>query len=206
MERYLEAAQQILDRAIITPDLLKTSPPPRCCRPHSPQDRPARTRRRARNSPPPVSIYVDGDYTVRVTVERKDGMGTLSLKVDGARRCTARRAAGTRRSAAPGRARAEAGVTPRVPRCTAFRCGWRAGFACSRCRRRRAGSDRQPDRRAEAHRNPTPEKLALHYRLLGTEPGSRTACRRARRPSRSCARSCARLTGGRWKPPTSLRS
>src|SRR5260370_170013 len=71
MERYMEAAQQILDRAIVTPDLSKTFAMSRELAPG--QDLSER-----------VSIYVDSDYDIRVAVDRKEGMGTLTLKVDGA--------------------------------------------------------------------------------------------------------------------------
>jgi len=87
MERYLEAAQQILDRAIVTPPLVTelTAAELLPTLPKQPDQKTAARELTPRQDlSAPVSIYLDGDYTVRVAVDRRDGMGTLSLKVDGA--------------------------------------------------------------------------------------------------------------------------
>ena len=106
MERYLEAAQQILDRAIITPDLLKTFTAAELL-PASRVAAVARELAPGKELSAPISIYLDGDYDVRVAVERKDGMGTLALKVDGA---TAVPLAAVQAGAAAAADRAEAGA------------------------------------------------------------------------------------------------
>ena len=88
IERYVEAAQQILDRAIVTPDLQKTFTSAELLPAQSPATSAAAPRDLApgKELTAMVSIYVDGDYVVQAAVERKDGMGTLALKVDGAAR------------------------------------------------------------------------------------------------------------------------
>jgi cytochrome c553 len=63
MEKYLQAAQQILDRVIVTPRLVRTFTGPR---------------------PAIVAIYVDGDYDIRATLDPKDVAGKFAVKVDGA--------------------------------------------------------------------------------------------------------------------------
>ena len=153
LERYMEAAQQIVDRAIVTPDLVKNlaaAQTPRVLNPGG-------------ELSAPVSIYLTGDYTVRVAVERKEGMGSLALKIDGG-------------TAVPLAA-------PQV------RAGNRAGGGFGR-----APSYQVQVRLARGLRllsivaegspvpiagltleqklvEPSPEKLALHYRLMGVEPG-----------------------------------
>jgi cytochrome c553 len=70
MERYLQAAQEILDRVIITPPLSRAFSPD------------------AHQIPPgegysfPLSIYGDGDYSVVVNLIPKDPTLKLTLKVD----------------------------------------------------------------------------------------------------------------------------
>src|SRR6476646_7464210 len=78
MERYMEAAQQILDRAIVTPDLVKAFPASELL-PAAKAATPVATRELAPGAElsAPISIYLDGDYDVRVTVDRKEGMGAL---------------------------------------------------------------------------------------------------------------------------------
>jgi hypothetical protein len=122
MERYLQAAQQILDRAIVTPRLSRTG-----------------------SGAQAVAIYVDGDYDVRAQVE---GDAKLSVKVDGAD-------AG---ALAPMRGRGGRG-------------GNMAGASVKLERGTHqievAGNWTLEERRTE----PSPEKRAMHYRLLGSEPG-----------------------------------
>ena len=132
VERYVEAAQQILDRAIITPDLTKTYTAGELLPAQSPANTAPRDLAPGKELTATISIYVDGDYLVQAAVERKDGMGTLALKVDGAAGVPLVVQQGRGVSAAPDRARAEAGVAPRVRRCTAFRCASRGVCACSR--------------------------------------------------------------------------
>ena len=178
MERYMEAAQQILDRAIVTPDVVKTFTAAEML-PAAPGTVPGATpsSMAARDLVPgtplsaPVSIYVDGDYDVRVAVERKDGMGTLSLQVDGVSGVPLVAVAQGRGSfggQAQGRG-GRGGVRPPV-----------LGVQVRLSRGVRMLSvlaEGSPvpvlsltlQQKAVA---PNPERLALHYRLLGVEPGA----------------------------------
>src|ERR1051326_7184073 len=71
MERYLQAAQEILQRAIVTPPLARV---------FSPEEH---------QIPPgdgyafPLSVYSDGDYVVLVNLIPKDPSLKLTLKIDG---------------------------------------------------------------------------------------------------------------------------
>ena len=149
LERYMEAAQQIVDRAIVTPDLVKNiaaAQTPRTLNPGV-------------ELSAPVSIYVNGDYTVRVGVESAENLGSLSLKIDGG---------------------APVPLTPP-------RAGQRYGFGRGpsyQVQVRLARGLRHLTITAEGSPvpvaslnleqkpiDPSPEKLALHYRLLGVEPG-----------------------------------
>ena len=81
MEQYLEAAQQILDRVIVTPR----------SGPHaSPAARPAI-----------VAIYLDGDYDVRVALDQGRRGASFAVKVDGADAGATRAAAAGAEDAAP---------------------------------------------------------------------------------------------------------
>jgi cytochrome c553 len=148
LERYMEAAQQIVDRAIVTPDLvmnIAAAEMPRVLNPGV-------------ELSAPVSIYTTGDYNVRVGVETVENIGALSLKIDGA---TAVR------------------LSPKQVR-PAFRT--RGPFYQMQVRLARGL--RQLTIVAEGSPvpvvsfnleekpvEPPPEKLAVHYRLLGVEPG-----------------------------------
>ncbi len=203
MERYLEAAQQILDRAIVTPDLQKTFTAAELL--------PAQSRASAtapRDLAPGkeltamVSIYVDGDYR-RAGRRRTQGRHGHARPQGGWRsRCPShgatrrsrrfrRRPSGsgrrTRRRAASGLQRAGSSGARSAHALAGLRDGRPFPSSASLCSRGLPG--------------PRPRKLALHYRLLGVEPGGEPL-RPAKRPNRSCAPSCARPTGARWKPPT----
>ena len=189
VERYLEAAQQILDRAIVTPDLAKSFPA-----------------QRANSSPGKeltamVSIYVDGDYDVQAAVERKDGMGTLPLKVDGAAAVPLKAQQPQGRGGGGGGADA---APARPPVYGVAACAWRAVCACSRWSPKAAPVPVVRLTVQQRPADPAPEKLALHYRLLGAEPGSEPL--QARKAAEQILRTfCARPTGARWRPPTSRR-
>jgi len=85
MERYLEAAQEILDRAIVTPDLSRTFTAAQMLPPATSAASPAAARELVPGTELSalVPIYLESDYDVRVAVDQKEGMGTLALKVDG---------------------------------------------------------------------------------------------------------------------------
>ena len=128
MERYMEAAQQILDRAIVTPDLLKTFQASELI---PAGDGVVRELAAGKELSAPISIYLDGDYDVRVAVDRKDGMGTLSLKVDGATGVPLDGPAGPRRPRWTGWRQFRR--TRRAPACLReFACGSRAACGCCR--------------------------------------------------------------------------
>jgi len=134
MERYLDAAQQVLDRVIVTPALDKTYPA----------------------SPAMVSIYADADYDVSVSP-----VGTFKLKIDeGAPLAMTLQQSRPR----PGRGGAAPSMTARIHLARGLRQlsivgeGAPLATATITVQQRPAAS--------------TPEKLALHYRLLGAEPGA----------------------------------
>src|SRR5260370_21732143 len=148
MERYLEAAQQIADRVIITPDLAKSIPAAQLLAP-------------AKEFSAPVSIYLNAEYDVRVAIEKKDGMGTLSLKVDDATPVplAAVQQSGRRRAmlSAP-----QVGVRVRIARGLRNLSIVAEGSPVSTLS---LSIQQKP---AE----PSTEKMALHYRFLGVEPGT----------------------------------
>ena len=173
MERYLEAAQQILDRAIVTPDLARTFTAAQLLPTAQPAGG-ARELSPGQEFSAPISIYLDDDYDVRVSYERKDGMGTLALKVDGGTSVPlvavqAGRGRGGGRGGGQGRGgRGGAAVGPQV--------GVRVRLARG-LRLLTIVSDGAPvpvvslevQQKVTA---PSPERLASHYRLFGTDPGS----------------------------------
>jgi mono/diheme cytochrome c family protein len=153
MERYLQAAQQVLDRAIITPPLRKSL---------APSGLEAIPGRKGRLLPPgrelswTTPVFVDGDYTLRVWIERPhDHEFKLEVKVDGG---------------AP-----EVLAYQRDPNGGPTARNVNARFA------RGAHTISVVDRKdpleffsvavEQKLDEPPPEKRALHYRLFGTEPG-----------------------------------
>ena len=176
MERYLEAAQQILDRVIVTPALSKTiaaadlaptlaARPPR--RLVSPGDELSGS----------VSVYEDGMYSVKLSADRPtQGPVKLTLFVDGARsgvldfaryesKGGATRAANVRLS------RGSHTLTLKAQDVLPIEIYYLA-----------------VDQRAQES---TPERKALHYRLFSLEPGETPldrACSRAAVDRRFCCR------------------
>ena len=148
MERYLEAAQDILERVIVTPPLQRVITP------------------ESRAIPPgngysfSLATYGDGDYAVQVGLIPKDPSLKLTLKVDGV-------PAGGFNVRQPSRAN-NAGLPLAA----------RLQVHLARGEHTLAISAQEPapipianiniDQRAAAV---APEKRALHYRLLGVEPG-----------------------------------
>jgi hypothetical protein len=173
VERYVEAAQQILDRAIITPDLIKTFTSAELLPAQTPVTPAAAPRDLApgKELTAMVSIYVDGDYLVQAAVERKDGMGTLALKVDGA--------AGVPLAVQQGRgafgaARQNQGAGGRGaarPPVYSLQVHLARGLRMLSLVSEGAPVPVLSLTVQQKPSNPTPEKLALHYRLLGVEPG-----------------------------------
>ncbi len=142
MERYMEASQQILDRVIVTSPLSKTWSDPRQM---APGDEFSLT----------IPVYLNGDYEVRATVERTDKPTALTLKVDGlpAGKLNVRQAAAPR---------------PLVARQQIHLLRGEHTLTISSGDAPAAIVTLTVEQRAEAA---SPEKRALHYRLLGIEPG-----------------------------------
>ncbi|MDQ2945997.1 MAG: DUF1592 domain-containing protein [Acidobacteriota bacterium] len=161
MERYLTAAQQILDRAIVTPDLIKTYTPS--------QMLPAIATSTASRDLAPgsefsvlTSIYLDGDYDVRVAVGTADVKAKLALKVDGATSVplVLQSPRGPNRNGAV--------RTPTYNVRVRLARGLRMLSIVSE-------DASAPVVGLTVQQKPTettPERLALHYRLLGAEPGT----------------------------------
>jgi cytochrome c553 len=158
MERYLQAAQEILDRVIITPPLSRQFSP------------------ESHQIPPgdgysfPLTVYGDGDYTVVVNLIPKDPALKLTLAVDGT-------PAGAFNIRPPSRAN-DAGLP--LPA--------RLQIRLTRGEHRLVVGTKEPAAipitTVNVDQRPTTvtaEKRALHYRLLGVEPaqtpldGRRTA-------------------------------
>jgi cytochrome c553 len=198
MERYLEAAQQILDRVIVTPNLSKEFTAAELL-PAATNTTGARELSPGAQLSAPVSIYLDGDYTVRVTavldVDRRESMGTLSLKVDDALTGVPLVAAPQGRGGFGGGAGNNAKNAKNgrgAPRPPAFQVQVRLTRGLRSLSIAAEGApvpiaSLTVEQRAV---KPTPEKLALHYRLLGAEPGAEPL--QARRAAEQILRSFLR--------------
>jgi len=141
MERYLQAAQQILDRAIVTPRLAKIF--------SAAELGPALT--------VTLPVYQDGDYDVRLALEPGPASG-IALKVDGA---GAGPLVPQRRGPGGGRGGNYLGTAVRLER------GTHVLSLAAESAPPAIASLSVDERRAE----PSAERRALHYRLLGAEPG-----------------------------------
>jgi cytochrome c553 len=167
MERYLEAAEQILDRAIITPDLLKTYPAAQMM-PVLPAATASRDLAPGSELSVLASIYIDGDYDVRVAVGTADMKGKLALKVDGG--APVPLVAQVPRGFGGG-----GGRGPRLPTYNVrvrFARGLRMLSVVSEPV---SGAAPVPVTSFTIQQKPTelaPDRLALHYRIMGTEPGN----------------------------------
>ena len=83
MERYLEAAQQVLDRVIITPALNRTVNA-NAMRPDYAGTGPRRILLPGQEMSVPLTVYADGEYDVRILQERSTlGPLTYTVTVDG---------------------------------------------------------------------------------------------------------------------------
>lgn len=167
-ERYLEAAQQILDRAIITPPLVKTFTAGELS-PAKPEVKSNRAAAPGEELSATLLMYIEGDYTVRVVLERTETPGKLDLKIDGV-------TAGPMNVAQRTFGRAgKAGKTGRVPEEPTTSAASRQvhltrgahtlsvvpGTAVSIDN---LSVEQKPEEL-------TSERRALHFRLLGSEPG-----------------------------------
>ncbi len=83
MERYMEAAQKILDRVIITPALSKNFPSSEMT-PPLPSKKPGRLLEPNQEVSAVIPIFIEGKYNLRVSIERpKEIPVSLDVKVDG---------------------------------------------------------------------------------------------------------------------------
>jgi cytochrome c553 len=153
MERYMTAAQQILDRVIITPPLAKAFVP-------GPVAAGAEYAMK-------IPVYLDGDYTVVASQEGTETPAKLILKVDGVVAGNlqgrnnfggpaTRKSALTKATLARNLARIQLRLTRGDHMLTIG-----AGDVAAKITTVDV---------AQIPETPTPEKRALHYRLLGTEP------------------------------------
>ena len=157
MEQYLQAAQQILDRVIVTPPLARTF-----------------AVAGIKDGTVSLSAYLDGDYDVRVSLDPKDASAKVALQVDGADAgplVAARRGGGGgggggrggNTLAAHGRMDSIAGTHIRLARSTSpARKLARCMLRLSRCSSARSRLFR-PAREARA--------LHYHWACSGMEPG-----------------------------------
>ena len=147
MERYMEAAQEILDRSIVTPPLSRVFIPP------------------AGEIPAgdgysfPLATYSDGDYTVEVGLIPKDPTLKLTLKVDGlpAGAFNVRKPSAANKAGLPLAARVQVHLTRGEHKLAVTSLQDAIPVASVNIDQKAGAID--------------PEKRALHYRLLGVEPG-----------------------------------
>ena len=147
MERYLQAAQEILDRVIVTPPLARV---------FSPESHQVPS---GEGYSFPLPVYSDGDYAVLVNLVPKDPTLKLTLTVDGT-------PVGAFNVRQPSRAN-NAGLPLAA----------RLQIRLARGEHTLAVAAQQPEpipiTTVNVDQRPTPvtaEKRALHYRLLGVEP------------------------------------
>jgi cytochrome c553 len=155
MERYLQAAQQILDRVIVTPPYHHVVASAKM-EPARPGLKPGRQMVPHEELATTVPIYIDGNYSLRVSIERPhDHEIFLSVKVDG-------RPAGK----LPYQRDPNGGPTARA-QTLKLEKGVHTVAVVN-------GDDPVEffSLSVEQRQEETPpEKRALHYRLFGTEPG-----------------------------------
>lgn len=155
MERYLEAAQKILDRVIVTPPLNRKTISAEM-QPPLPSEKPGRDMTPGQELSTSVTVFLEGEYNIRVSVERPrqipfqaevklDGspLGKVSYQRDSAGGPTARLVTAT----------LERGVH------TVTVKALEEPFVFYSVTVEQKTVD------------PTAEKRALHYRLFGMEPG-----------------------------------
>jgi hypothetical protein len=155
MERYMEAAQQILDRVIITPPLYRSFSSAEM-QPAAPSRKPGRPLAPAQEFSATLPIYVDGSYNLRVSIERpRDHAVQVDVKVDGL-------PAGTLNyqrdpNGSPTNRAQPARLSRGVHTLTVAGGKYPVEFYSLTVEQRQ--------------QDPSPEKRVLHYRLFGTEPG-----------------------------------
>ncbi|HYP14325.1 MAG TPA: DUF1587 domain-containing protein, partial [Bryobacteraceae bacterium] len=165
MERYMEAAQQIVDRAIISPQLVKNFPANTLLPVAEGSATAPRELAPGGELSAMLSVYLDADYDVRVAVERAPAEGTsLALKIDGG--APVPLAVQQGRGGGGGGARVF-GRAPTLRAQVRLARGLRTLAIVSEGSAVPVIGLTVEQRLVPA----TPEKIALHYRLLGVEPG-----------------------------------
>lgn len=155
MERFVEAAQQVLDRAIITPPLQKSFAGADLL-PSASARNPKRPMAPGEELSGAVSTFVDGDYDVRVSLERpREHAVEVTIKVDGI----------------------EAGVLhfqrydSSGPATRARNVRLSRGLHTIAVQAREHPVEIYSMNVNQRMQAPSAEKKAVHYRLLGMEPG-----------------------------------
>ena len=150
LERYMEAAQQIVDRVIISPPLLRTFT--------ASELEPLKA-----GAEPTVSVpvYLEGAYDVQVAIEGSEPAPKLVLKVDGAE-------AG---ALAIQRRRIVAGKPVAGPALARLQVNLARGSHVLSVASDQPGAKLTRLTVEQKQDPPSPEKRALHYRLFGMEPG-----------------------------------
>jgi hypothetical protein len=156
LERYMEAAQKILDRVIVTPPLSKTFASAEML-PARPSEKPGRPLEPGDEVTAEVTIYVEGPYNLRVSFERPHEVPfQVQLKVDGALLGTI----------AYNNVDRNGGPTARAQTVTFERGVHKISVAAA---------DRPSifySLTVEQRQQPAPpDKSTLHHRLFGIEPG-----------------------------------
>ncbi len=155
MERYLEAAQQVLDRAIVAPELNRAFSAQQL-EPKSSEKAARRDIAAGAELSAQVEVFADGEYDVRLSIERyTDGPRSVVVKVDGvdAGTITVVRYESSGPTARNQRVRLTRGTHTIAVQALKEPVGLYALTVMQR------------------HADPPAEKKALHYRLLGIEPG-----------------------------------
>ena len=155
LERYMETAQLILDRVVVTPRLSKTFLSPEM-QPPLPSAKPGRPVEPGQELSTDVTIFVDGQYNLRVSVERpKETPIQVEVKVDGV---------GIGRLTYP--ADSNGGATARAQLANFERGVHKISVVAGELPVLLYSLSIE-QRQQEA----PSEKAALHYRLFGMEPG-----------------------------------
>ncbi|MFN7920317.1 MAG: DUF1592 domain-containing protein [Bryobacteraceae bacterium] len=181
MERYVEAARQILDRAIVTPSMNKTILHYEIVPERVPDKTKPIVLKPGEEISADFTVYLDGDYDVRVTIDRpRDREKDVFVKVDG---MDAGRLVFLKDANGGATSRA---VTKRLSRgvhhVTARMGEFPIDFFSLRL------DHKQPD--------PSAEKKTIHYRLFGFEPGENPA-----NPRGAAARVLERIASRAYRRP-----
>jgi hypothetical protein len=167
-ERYLDAAQQVVDRAIITPPLFKTFTPEELGL-AKPGEKAARPMTAGESFSLTLPAYTDGTYEIQTTIERSDPPAKLALTVDGVaagalvvlQRPGFRRPVGVAGAGRPQPTTTTASLEVHLER------GVRSISITAE--NPVTIDDLTVQEKPEEI---TPERRALHFRLLGSEPGA----------------------------------